>query len=543
MFAGLAALVFAGGIIHLPDNYTGLGYRVGRVLQWLAHDQWFWVHTENYRMNDRACGFEWLAVPVLCFTHSIRPLFLLNFIPFLMLPGLVFNVFLALGIRRRVAWQWMWLLPTGYNFLLQAGSIANDAFPTVYGLAAMAFALRARKTGRPGDLWLSILAIALLTGAKASNLPLLLPWFIAVFPAVTVLRRHAVTTVAVMVIAVAVSFVPTAILNVRHCGDWSGAALEPAVMTVKNPLAAAVGNVFQLLLDNFWPPFSPFAAAWNQHAPERLPQFLTTISERFNNGIFHVGELPTEDWAGLGAGVCGLLLVCLGAHWFGRGRLPVKRVSTILIWSPWLALSVYCAKSGMDTAARLISPYYPLLLPALLAGISGAIFRSRLWRVLVGFHLVLAAAVVILTPDRPLWPAQTVLSKLSAQHPDVRLVSRAHEVYAIYAERADSLARVRELLPAGANVIGFAGDPDDCDFSLWLPLGSRRVEHFLLSDTPEAVRARRFDVVVLGGNNLNLRQVALDDWLKTMNAEVIGSTNITLKVSEGPRPWHVVRLR
>jgi hypothetical protein len=76
----------------------------------------------------------------------------------------------------------MWLLPTGYNFLLQAGSIGNDTFPTIYALAAVDFGLRAWDSRRLSDLRLSILSASLLTGTKATNLPLLLPWGILVLP-------------------------------------------------------------------------------------------------------------------------------------------------------------------------------------------------------------------------------------------------------------------------------------------------------------------------------------------------------------------------
>ena len=102
-FAVLALLVFLGGVLYPPSNYTGLNYRVARVLQWLAHGQWCWIHTPNFRMNDRACGIEWLTAPLLLFTRSDRALFLINFIPFLLLPGLVFSVFRRLGVRPRVA--------------------------------------------------------------------------------------------------------------------------------------------------------------------------------------------------------------------------------------------------------------------------------------------------------------------------------------------------------------------------------------------------------------------------------------------------------
>jgi len=47
-------------------------------------------------------------------------------------------------------------------------------------LAAVDFGLRAWASRQASDLRLSILSAALLTGAKASNLPLLLPWGIVV---------------------------------------------------------------------------------------------------------------------------------------------------------------------------------------------------------------------------------------------------------------------------------------------------------------------------------------------------------------------------
>ena len=229
-FAVLAFLVFLGGVFYPPSNYTGLNYRVARVLQWLAHGQWCWIHTPNFRMNDRACGIEWLTAPLLLFTKSDRALFLINFIPFLLLPGLIFSVFRRLGVRAGVAWHWMWLLPTGYNFLLQAASVANDTFPTLYALAALDFGCRAWISRRPADLWHSLLAAALLTGAKASNLPLLLPWVILIFRLLPVLRRKLATTSLVFLLAAAVSFLPTTILNIRYCGDWSGQNSNPPAL-------------------------------------------------------------------------------------------------------------------------------------------------------------------------------------------------------------------------------------------------------------------------------------------------------------------------
>ena len=551
-FAALAALIFLGGALYPPSNYTGLNYREARVLQWLAHGHWFWVHTANYRMNDRACGIEWLTAPLILFLKSDRALFLVNFIPLLLLPGLIFSIFTRLGVRARVAWQWMWLLPTGYDFLLQAGSIANDTFPTVYALAAIDFAARAWQSRRVSDLWHSILAAALLTGAKASNLPLLLPWAILIFPVLPLLRKKIAATALVILLAAVVSFLPMAILNNHYCGDWSGAKLEPAFMIMKNPWVGLWGNGFQLMLVNFTPPIFPPAGWWNLHAPLFMPHFMVAAADNyFDSGFFAIGELPTEDWAGLGFGVNLLLVVSVVSSFFIRGnnsdastngKIPIAFCKWVLL-AAWVSLAAYCLKSGMTTTARLIAPYYPLLLPLLLIGpAQSEIIRRQWWRALVGGVLFFAFVVVIVVPDRPLWPAKTILSRLHEQHPDQRLINRALNVYTVYSERWDSLAGIRALLPSGIKVVGFMGGEDDCDISLWRPFGERRVEHLLPTDSPAQIRERA-EYVVVSASSLEAQGVSFNDWLQKSGAEFIASTNATLKVVSGPQSWQIVRFK
>ena len=550
-FGALAVLIFFGGAIYPPGNYTGLTYRVARVLQWLDHGGWFWIHTVNYRMNDRACGIEWIYAPLLLFTKSDRGLFLVNFLPFLLMPGLVFSVFTRLGVRARVAWQWMWLLPTGYNFMLQAGSIANDTFPVVFALAALDFGLRAWTSRLASDLWHSILAAALLTGAKASNLPLLLPWAIVVFPLVPLLRRKLAAMGLVILLAAAVSFLPNAVFNAGHCGDWTGANLEDPRLAMKNPIVGVWGNGFQLMLDNFAPPLFPMARWWNENAPSLMPHSLTAaVDKYFDDGFFTLGELPTEDWAGIGFGLSILLAASVFAAMGIRappGAVSVAVIPSLLrrcvLAAAWVSLLAYCVKSGMTGAARLIAPYYPLLVASLVVGAGQSeIVRRRWWRLLAGATLALAFVVLTLSPDRPLWPAKTILSRLSDRHPDRPTLTRALKVYTTYAQRHDSLAGVRDLLPPGTKAVGFIAGPDDADISLWRPIGDRHVEHFLLTDPPALIR-RQVEYAVVGGFNLKMRHTTIEDWLQQSGAELVASTNATLKVSEGPQPWFVVRFK
>lgn len=548
------ALIFLGGVIYPPTNHTGLSYRIPRVLHWLDADQWHWIYAPNYRMNNRACGIEWMSAPILALLKSDRLLFLLNFIPYVFMPGMTFSMLTRLGVRGRVAWSWMWVLPTGFVFLLQAGSLGNDAFPVVYALASVDFACRAWQSRRADDIWYSMLALALLTGAKASNMPLGLMWLLLVARLWPILKSNPIGTSVVAVITILVSFIPTALLNIANCGSWSGLNLESKGMDMHNPLVGILGNPPLMLLNNLCPPFFPLAGWWSQHALDLLPDFVRNpLTNNFEIGFMNLWELPMEDWSGIGLGVTVLLIISAAIalpNYFGkrppvcnRTLIPPLIIKLALI-APWIALLTYCAKSGMVTAARLIAPYYPLLLPALLIGNEqSALVRKGWWRVLAIAVFVVAIGVLIVTPARPLWPAKTVLKQMVAAQPDNKMLIRALATYTAYSIRNDPLAGLRAALPADLKTVGFIGAPDDLDISFWKPYGQHHVEHINLTETAEQIRERKITYAVASGLNFDLSKLKLEDWLVKVRAEAVTNVTATIAVSAGPQKWHVVRFK
>jgi hypothetical protein len=210
--------------------------------------------------------------------------------------------------------------------------------------------------------------------------------------------------------------------------------------------------------------------------------------------------------------------------------------------APWGSLLAYGMKSGIVDAGRLISAYYPLLLPLLLVGAGQAVIvRYRWWRAMVLGVVLLAVPVLVLTPGRPLWPARSVLSRLLAWKPDHGLLKRALNVYSVYDVRSDPLAGVRALLPKGISVVGFMGTPDDIDISLWRPFGERRVEHILLNDSREQIHKRHIEYAVVGEVNLLESQTTLGAWQAKTGAQVVAMATATMTVTQGPHPWYIVR--
>jgi hypothetical protein len=555
-FLILAVLAFLGGAIYAPSNYDGLAYRTPRVLHWLAEGRWHWIHTNYQAQNTRAVGYEWVTAPLILFTRSYRLLFLIEIVSFLLLPGLVFSVFTRLGVRPRVAWHWMWLLPTGYGFLLQAGSIGNDLFGATLALAALDLALRARDSKNCAESWLSILAASLLSGGKLSNAPLLLPWFIAFLPSIPLLKKRLTTTLAVCAVGAICSFLPMAVANYEHGGDWTGLRAEglSTVVELSTLRAYAAHLAFgpvMLALDNFVPPVFPFAGQWNRAVIKLVPKkIMDRLEEYFWEDQAHMtlGELQIEETAGLGFGLSVLLaLSLLVARKYAKAKAgdlisPTKRgIPWALLISAFFSLVAYMAKC-FGAEARLLLPYYGFIIPLLLNGESQArIIKTRWWKASAKVVFLLAGVPLILSPARPLWPAQRILSRFGlATNP---FVARAQAVYFVYAERPDGFAPVRRILPANVSVLGLISI-DDPETSLWIPFGARRVEQVTPTDTLADLRRQGIIYILIKSDAYKFAfSEPFEKWMAQHNAELIETVPLTLRVSAGPVDCLLVEIK
>jgi hypothetical protein len=369
MILVIALLGLAGGLESAPENGDSNAYRVPRVLQWLSQAGWHWIRTEDARENVAGCAYAWFFAPLLLLTHNARWIFLPNLITYFLLPGQLFNFFRRLKIESRVAWWWTWLLAAGWCYTLQACSTNDDSLASVYALAALAYALRAREENSFGGLWLSLLAAALMTAVKPTNLPLLLPCFIAAYPSWRLLLTRPLASAGLIVFGVLASFLPLAILCWRHTGSWKGYQLEsgPAhwwhygpTQELASPFWGFLGNTFCLTAQNLLPPFFPWASAWNQ----AMQFFLQTSFGAHFASFEKFGRLsrsvsPTS--AGLGLHIVFMVLVTvIFLIIVRRSRAticPVARPAIYrwLQWTPWLALVPFMAKVGSYQNARFLS--------------------------------------------------------------------------------------------------------------------------------------------------------------------------------------------
>ncbi len=484
-------------------------------------------------MNVAGTGSEWLFTPLVLIFRTDRWLFLPNLLSYALLPGLLFSVVRRMGVKPRVAWWWMWLLPTGWCFIQQACSSVNDLLGAVYVLAAMDFALRARESKSVREVWLSFLAAALMTGVKQTNLPLLLPWLIAVWPSLLLLWRQRALTGAVAMLGILASVIPLAWLNSEYTGSWTGFSHAPGAHDItgqplawgsqediQSPFWGVAGNTFCLLAQNLCPPFFPWASAWNK----LMSQFLQTPLGAHFTSFEMFGRLSRtmSDNAGIGVGITVLILISLV---WRRPRTmdagPPDRFLQLLRWAPWVALAVFMAKVVTYGNARYLASYYGLLLPLLLARRGqAALTRRRWWRLLVLLVMLFSVVFMTYVRGRELMPG-TVVTWLLDKYPHAKYLSVLNNYYVTRASLAAQRDFVHRAILADEKVVGYATTSGGEEPVISLPLGTRRVRRVLAMDAAGQLRSAGVHYVFVEKVALLSAHQTIGDWLKRYDGTLV----------------------
>ncbi len=276
-------------------------------------------------------------------------------------------------------------------------------------------------------------------------------------------------------------------------------------------------------------------ASWQEYLHREFPRYFL--------GGFQ--ELASEEGSGLGLGITATLLVVLI---FGiRGLPPVRWTSpaTLLALATLIAFAAYMLKMGSEATARLLLSYYPLLLlPVLKLPVQENWLRHRVWRLWLLLVALSVFPAIILSPARPLWPAQKISGAWLQKNPDRHLAQRIATIYATYAHRNDLLRPLREQLPSGVREVGLAAGSNDAEYSLWRPFGTRTVRCFWSSrarQEPIAPDGLEWLVVHVGEWNA-LSTEPLPDWAAQHHFRIVATIPLVTFAKRGADDWCLLHL-
>ena len=552
-FLLLAVLSLIGGFLYAPNNLDAMIYRMPRVCHWLMAERWEWIPTNKNLLNTRATGIEWWTAPMLAIPKTDRLVFLINWVSFLFLPGLFFSLFRQMGVGRRTSQAWMWLLPAGYCFVLQAASVGNDMLAALFAVAAFDYGFRWKRGGGYSCFALALLGCAMMTAIKPVTLPLLLPFAVLFFGMWKPALGKPLITLVLAVLFVFASFLPTAVINIRQCGDWTGAAVEDQKMGKVEPLLGIATNTINTVLQNTVPPVFPVAKQWNEMFVGLFPPSYIQANQRsFEPGgaEFTLPDFQGEELSGIGMGLTLLLGISLFMGWRLKADRPQPCAQDKARTTFWLltsltfiaALLAYFSRAGMTTVSRHIAPFYPFFFALCLCPrVNNTVVKHRFWRFAAGAAMISSLIMVAIVPSRPLWPSNTVLAKVDATSP--KILQRAKAGYQVYAGRSDGLGPLRDALPKDTTVMGYLNHGTSPELPLWKPYMTRVVHHVILGETVNSLRSKGIRYLVLNTDHFEAnRGITPEKWVEKEGLTVKKRLSLKLMARFEPSDWWVVEV-
>jgi len=537
--------------MHEPNNHDGLSYRIPRVLHWLDHQAWFWTGNFDVRMDTRSAGFEWLSAPFLALLRSDRLIFLWSWLGFLFLPSLLFQLCRRVGATGRAAWTWMWLVPSAYSVVLQAGGIGNDFIGAVFFLSSLNLAsIPGLATRR--DLALSSLSISLCAGIKSSNLLWGLPWALLLAASGRWRRFFTPWLVPLLLVFLLNASLPIFVSNHLHGGSWSGANLENSdekPVTAANPWLGLAGNFILLGIQNCAPPAWPWIKETATGIRESLPSpLLEGLSKTSEGGFTDLGirELPGEEGAGLGLGlmvcVCFSLIFAWGAQ---KPHRPKNRALMLAGGGALAAILIYSTKLAMACPARILLPglLFLLIFVSVLPG-QDLWARAALMRLLMLAVMLSSCAVLLVNPARPLLPIPALLKMAEKVGLPHSLQQRMSTVYSAYACRARIFEPLLAEIPADQKnqPLGYTGGAG-LEASLWKPYGTRSVVSVDLLEYEGPLR-RTLPALIVAAARFVPKSSASSylSWIQTREAEILAEKEILFQTRIGLEKFFLLRL-
>jgi len=516
LFALSAVLLFAKGMTTPPFHDDGLCYRIPRAMNWIMEHRWHWIGAEDPRLDVLGTVSEWLTVPILLIFHSDQLVFLPNWICHLFLPGLIFSVWRKLGVSSRIAWLSMWLLPSGFCLALQAANTSNDSLGAFFLLAAFFFALKGGGSEKWSDFAFSILCMALASGVKLNLLSLALPWAIAVSAGWKILLSRPLRTLGTLLLAALISFVPTALFNCMNSSSWTGLAYVQSPPPWVNFLC----NSFLILVQNLTPPMlaGPYAG------PHQLSVIVGTpigdLLERYSHLPAYYSQVPVEQ-AGLGFIVTitfALIFLASRRQPHLGGSLSLLSRRSLIFFGLWVAFLHYLLFVNSDQPARLICPYYLLLLPAFFVRrVPRPHLSWKFYKLIVGMAMCVGLYLALFFTENPFGDNLSYFNE--RRYWDERFLQEAHRV-----------------IPEKEKVVGMIRFYNQRETWLWKPYGTRKVVELPLS--PNSVKARELgiDYLVVSNEVLVLDHQTIESWLAKEPWILVGSV-----VAGRDNTWYFVK--
>jgi hypothetical protein len=450
-FILVGGLALVAALIYPPTMLDALTYRLPRILLWLQEDHIRHFLTVDERLNYMPHAWGLATLPLIQLAGD-RLVTLWNYASWIVFYLIAYDwAFEASGnvSKSRVM---AFIASTSTFAVLQACEASSDLFTTAFVLVSLRFVLQFEHTRDWRNIHWSVLSLLLAADTKPHVAVLALPlavwfWLAPSKPWKSFRWRWLPGLIPVWLLcSPALSWV----LNHQTYGRWLGVASDS--ISGKNPLwnilLGAIMTVWQVIQ----PPVNPLALMLNDRLQQGVSELgLNTLIPTFN---LRCNLINMVDGASLGLVLSALLAAGV--------VLAVRRNRQALnSWRGWAmaaGAAGYCLALAQVVPGSIGRAFCVFLFFAVpLAMVGWNLMRPQVLQ--AGLYLCLASSLLslVLSPERPLWPACRVQRALAGS-PRFNGLAKKMELYTLVPERARAgealVQAIPDSEPAVAALIG-----------------------------------------------------------------------------------------
>ena len=534
-FLLVGGLALAAALIYPPTMLDALTYRLPRVLLWLQENHIRHFSTADERLNYMPQVWGLVTLPLIQLAGD-RLVTLWNYASWIVFYLIAYDWAFEVSGNVNQSRVMAFIASSSTFAVLQACEASTDLFVAALVLLSLRFVVQFEHTRDWRNINWSVLSLLLAADTKPHVTVLLLPlviwfWLAPSKPWKAFQWRWLPGLIPVWLLC---SPVLSWMLNYQTYGIWSGGGM--ASLSGKSPVWNVLLGTVMTVWQGIQPPVNPLALMFN----DRLQQVISEhgLDRLVPAFTLRCSLISMVDGASLGLVLSVLLAVGV--------VLAVRRNRQALnSWRGW-AMAAGAAGYGLavsqvvpGSVGRSFCVFLFFAVPLAMVGwnsLRPQVLRASLWLCLCSSLLSL-----VLSPERPLWPACRAQQAL-AESPRFNWLAKKMEPYTLVPERARTGEVLVQAIPASEPAVVVLVGGDRPLLPLFRPYSLGRD---ILLLPPHAVQRdlNRLPVnyVIMGGGAAEQYPELCSYLEQSDDYELVISRDYTSKLVRGAETWKLFR--
>ena len=536
-FILVGGLALVAALIYPPTMLDALTYRLPRILLWLQENHIRHFSTSDARLNYMPQVWGLVTLPLIQLAGD-RVVTLWNYASFIVFYLIAYDWAFEVSGNVNQSRVMAFIASTSTFAVLQACEGSSDLFVTALVMLSLRFVMQFEHTRDWRNINWSVLSLLLAADTKPHVTVLLLPlvtwfWMAPSKPWKSFQWRWLPGLIPMWLLC---SPMLSWVLNHQTYGNWLG--VKVASLLGKSPVWNELLGMVMTVWQGIQPPVNPLALMLN----DRLQQGISELGLNLlmPNFALRCNLINMVDGASLGLVLSILLAVGVAlAVRRNRDALGAVRDRNLVVVAGVAGYVLALSQGVPGSVGRSFCVFLFFSVPLAMVGwnsLRPQVLRAGLW-----FCVCSSLLSLVLSPERPLWPARRTQQVLAGS-PRFSWLAKKMELYTLVRERAQTGKALVQAIPTSEPAVVVLAGGDEPLLALFRPYALGRDVLLLPPHAVQLDLNRWQDNYVIVGGGAAEQYPELCRYLEQSgDYELVISHDYTSKLAVGAETWKLFR--